>query len=157
MFWFRPIRNVKERKTNNKKTPAAVLLNPSASNESWIKALKYTVDRAIKERKIYTVCGNFYSIRQSMTQRGWLEKLYISFNSFDKDRIRMLMEKGIAELVELAKNPVNGYQYKRIIFSKMLSKWRVEDSLNSNWTTYNVFKVRNKCTSFGTTTTNQIY
>lgn len=84
--------------------------------------MKYRVDQAIKERKVFTVCGNFYSVRHALVKRGWIEKVHLTFNTYDKDKLRALMEKDIPELMESARNPINGYQYKRVIFSKMLGE-----------------------------------
>lgn len=41
--------------------------------------LKDEVDRAIREKKTFTVKGHFAAVRRALLKRGWIEKYHVSY------------------------------------------------------------------------------
>lgn len=133
---------------NKSKTPSndaihktASILNQKTSSfskkatttpEALLKSLKIQADRAIKERKTFTVMGNYNAVRRALLNRGWLEKVHPNFNQCEKDDWVKFLSMSGQELAELLnnkayiekKNIVN--VIKRIILSKFLVRNQVD-------------------------------
>lgn len=78
------------------------------------------MDRAIREKKTFTVCGNYWAIRKALVSRGWIEKIVLHHTQSDKDNIRKLLNMTLNELIENVADKNTGHVYKRVILSKML-------------------------------------
>lgn len=88
--------------------------------------IKEIVERAIAHRKTFTVVGNFYTIRKAMENRGWVEKLRISYNTHDQENLRKLQAMSIPELMEKVNDKQVGQQHKRMVMSKLLARHQVD-------------------------------
>lgn len=108
------------KRSNSPRNSQDLILYRTISAANLAKILKNKVEQAIKDKKTFTVCGNYYSVRRALLSRGWIEKLYISYNTYDRDNLQRLLGISLPELIRSAKDPLNGKLYKRVICSKML-------------------------------------
>lgn len=105
-----------------------------------LQPFKEIVDRAIRDRKTFTVCGGYNAIRRSLHDRGWVERIRINFHSADRNNIRHLHNFSISELLHGINDEERGLLYRRIILSKLLGTHQVDfywDDIND------AFKVNN--------------
>nr|XP_022901851.1 tubulin glycylase 3A-like isoform X1 [Onthophagus taurus] len=84
------------------------------------------VDKAIKDRKTFTVCGNFWSVRKALIARGWVEKIHYAYAHPDRDMMKKLLGQSLNDLIEGVSDKSYGPLYKRVIMSKMLSRHQVD-------------------------------
>lgn len=91
-----------------------------------MQPLKDIVDRAIKEKKTFTVCGGYYPIRKALLDRAWVEKIRINFHSVDRHNIRHLLGFSIQELLSGIHDKERGQLCRRAILSKLLGTHQVD-------------------------------
>ncbi|KAF2879228.1 hypothetical protein ILUMI_26942 [Ignelater luminosus] len=103
-----------------------------------LKHLRDRVETAIREKKTFTVCGNYYTIRRALLARGWIEKIRILYNTYDRDNLRKLQSTNILELLHNINDPQNGYVYKRMIMSKLLGQHQVDFYWDQNFDCFRV-------------------
>lgn len=114
--------------------------NSQTAVASSLRALKEIVDRAKQDRKTFTVCGNYSSIRKALIERGWVERLRLSYNMRDRETLQKLQSKSIQELITKVNDKTIGHLCKRIIMSKFLYNHQVD----FYWDDFNdAFKVNN--------------
>lgn len=129
--------------SSNKSTKDPVIKNSNVasykrSNEvDILNELKERVERAIRERKTFTVCGNYYTIRKSLLARGWVEKIRLSYNITDKNNMRALEAKTINELLPML-NTKQNQAVKTMIMSKLLGKHQVDLYWDQNYDAYKI-------------------
>lgn len=82
------------------------------------------VNKAKHDRKIFTVCGNFFAVRRSLVERGWLEKVRLLIA--DKEAQKQLELLPNNELFEGMKDKLNGEKYRRALISKLLARHQVD-------------------------------
>lgn len=88
--------------------------------------IRETVDRAISQKKTFTVVGNYHCVRRALEQRGWIEKLRISYNTYDQENLRKLQAMSIPELLNKVNDRKMGASHKRMIMSKLLARHQVD-------------------------------
>lgn len=88
--------------------------------------IRETVDRAIAQKKTFTIVGNYFCVRKGLEQRGWIEKIRISYSTHDNENIRKLHSMCIPELLEKVNDKNIGPTHKRIIMSKLLARHQVD-------------------------------
>ncbi|KAK4879115.1 hypothetical protein RN001_007261 [Aquatica leii] len=98
---------------------------PNFQNDTF-KKLRNRVETAIRERKTFTVCGNYHTIRTALLARGWVEKMKIVFNSIETDTLKRLLPLAFEELLAGVNDAKNGNFYRRAIMSKLLSHHQVD-------------------------------
>lgn len=91
-----------------------------------LSEIKATVERAKQEKKTFTVCGNYQSIRKALLERGWVEKIRLSYNMRDRENLRKLQLMQIPELISKVKDKVIGGACRRVIMSKLLTGHQVD-------------------------------
>ncbi|XP_018320481.1 tubulin glycylase 3D-like [Agrilus planipennis] len=101
-----------------------VLAKPHTAMPEELRKIKAEVDKAVAQKKIFSVGGNFYSIRKALIKRGWVEKMKISFRS--SGLVRKLFTASMAELLDLLKDKEQGWLAKRIIITRMLANHPVD-------------------------------
>lgn len=98
------------------------------------------MERAKQERKTFTVCGNHNSIRKALLDRGWVEKIRLSYNLRNRDTLQKLHSMSIQELLPKIHDKILGTACKRVIMSKLLYTHQVD----FYWDDFNdAFKVNN--------------
>lgn len=113
---------------------------PSLPAINTLRALKETVEKAKQERKTFTVCGNYHTIRRALLERGWIEKIRLSYNTRDRENFRRLQSMSINELITKLNDKEIGNACKRMIMSKLLYQHQVD----FYWDDFNdAFKVNN--------------
>lgn len=88
--------------------------------------LKEKVIKASNEYKTFTVVGNYYSIRNALLARGWVEKLRLSEKTYGYPELKELDGKTIEDLLDCARSNEHGYNVQRTIMSKMLGRHQVD-------------------------------
>lgn len=102
-------------------------VNPKKFEQNMIlKLLKSQAETAIREKKTFTVCGNYYAIRRALLSRGWVEKIRLNYNTYDKDKLKRLLATSTEELLDGMRDPQNGYIYERVLLSKLLGNHQVD-------------------------------
>lgn len=113
-------------------------LLPAASE--GLQTLKALVEKAKKERKTFTVCGNYWSVRKALHDRGWVEKIRLSFNMPERETLRRLFAMQQPELLASLKDKTIGNQCRRVLISKLIGNHQVD----FYWDDFNdAFKVNN--------------
>lgn len=131
---------------DNKNARQLTLFRPLKVPNGALTEIKNAVEKAKCDRKTFTVCGNFETIRRALVQRGWLEKIRLSYNTHHRENLRRLQSMKIEELAQKLNDGSYGYACRRIIISKLLADHQVD----FYWDDYNdAFKVNDdncKCT-----------
>lgn len=91
-----------------------------------LTAIKEIVERAKQEHKTFTVCGNYNSIRKALLERGWVEKIRLSYNMRDRENFRKLQTMQIPELISKLNDKSMVNACTRMIMSKLLAGHQVD-------------------------------
>ncbi|XP_041448409.1 tubulin glycylase 3B-like isoform X2 [Drosophila obscura] len=93
--------------------PARLPLAPDAQRRQLRNVYRTRVMDAYRNRRIFTVHGNYHTVRRALLRRGWLEKLpasrYTNLQSMSED-----------SLLEHARR---GNDYETVVLSKMVSNF----------------------------------
>lgn len=102
------------------------LAHPYLKAADQLCTIRETVDRAIAQKKTFTIIGGYQCIRRALEHRGWIEKLRISYNMADHDNLRKLQSMSIPELLNRVNDKQLGQTHKRMIMSKLLARHQVD-------------------------------
>lgn len=83
------------------------------------------VNHAKRNRKTFTICGNFYSLRRAFAERGWIEKMRINIME-DRESWRKIESLSNFELVDGMRNKESGEKYRRVFLTKLLAGHQVD-------------------------------
>lgn len=108
------------------------------SETEILSILRRTVDKAISDKKTFTVLGNYYTIRRGLLQRGWIEKLRFNYNLQDRNNLRLLDARSINELLPLASHAQHGYHARCVIMSKLMGSHQVDFYWDQSYDAYRI-------------------
>ncbi|XP_050309335.1 tubulin monoglycylase TTLL3-like [Anthonomus grandis grandis] len=112
----RPLPTSEHRRSNSVGPPREIY-NP-------LGILKDEVDRAIREKKTFTIKGQFPAVKRALLKRGWIEKYHPNHRLNDDFRQFKFME--VTDLVDLLRNKEQAESVKKIIKSKLLKDHQVD-------------------------------
>ncbi|XP_034669134.1 tubulin glycylase 3B-like isoform X2 [Drosophila subobscura] len=99
--------------TSGSVTTTRMPLAPDAQKRQMRNVYRKRVTDAYRNRKIFTVHGNYHTVRRALLRRGWLEKLpasrYTNLQSMSED--------------SLLENARKGNDYESVIISKMINNF----------------------------------
>ncbi|XP_065163489.1 tubulin glycylase 3A-like [Atheta coriaria] len=103
-----------------------------------IKILREKVEQAIKYKRTFTVSGNYYTIRQALLLRGWVEKYHINYvpPNVEASLYRRLQTLSVPELSLGLKDKDLSQIYRNLIMSKMIGALPVAFYWDLNRDTY---------------------
>ncbi|CAH1183139.1 unnamed protein product [Phaedon cochleariae] len=116
--------------------PQQINLNQQLMSTNPLLALKQEVDKAIQERKTFTVRGNFRGIRRALLNRGWVEKVHLTQRELMNTELRKFCTYSIPELLNLVRNKEIADICRRLIKSKLLTSHQVDLYYSSSYDAY---------------------
>ncbi|KAL1490488.1 hypothetical protein ABEB36_013173 [Hypothenemus hampei] len=108
------------------KTRKTIPVPPPRDIYNPLGMIKDEVEKAIRERKTFTIKGQYPAVRRALLKRGWIEKYHSSYRSRLNDDIRGFLTLNVTDLVDLLRNKSVSDTVKKIIKSKLLRDHQVD-------------------------------
>lgn len=100
------------------------------------KPLKDDVQRAMREKKTFTIKGCFPEIRRGLLRRNWIEKFHPSVKDKLSDDIKKYYSYTIPDLLNLLRDKEIAESCKKLIKSKLLLEHQVDLFWSANYDVY---------------------
>ncbi|KAL3280887.1 hypothetical protein HHI36_004114 [Cryptolaemus montrouzieri] len=103
-----------------------------------IVQLRDEVNRCIRDKKTFTVRGNFPAVRRALLRRGWIEKYHTTNRERLQSEMNTLKNKSVNELVNMLHMKELNEICKKLIKSKLLGNHQVDLYWGPNFESFQI-------------------
>lgn len=105
--------NISSQPLSPKKVPSASVMTSDSQKRQLRNTYRTRVIDAYRNRRIFTVYGNYHTVRRALVRRGWLEKL----PSYRHAKLQTMSEDSLLDHAR------RGNDYEAVVISKMINNF----------------------------------
>ncbi|KAK9888858.1 hypothetical protein WA026_001079 [Henosepilachna vigintioctopunctata] len=133
--------SISSKVSNGKKISSHSYINANSTTgrlNNPLKQLREEVNRAIAEKKTFTLRGNHTAVRKALLKRGWVERFHISNTEKLESQMNWLRRRSVNELQDMMHVKELNDICKRLIKSKLLVNHQVDLYWGPNYDSFTI-------------------